>query len=443
MPEEATVVSTSRIRYGLHELAHVGVLPTDSDEERLRKATLTLIVVIIVPLATIWTVTYGTLGHWWSALIPLWYQILAATSFLVFVWNKRYLLFCFVQLLLILLLPLLMHLSLGGFAASSGVVLWSFVAPLGALLCRGTRYSIPWFVAFGLVITAAAIADPLVAQRSAGLPQWIRILFFALNLFTVSLTSFLLLQYFVRGRDVARWELDLKHQELQQEQARSEQLLLNILPEPIAGRLKAGETLIADGVPDATVLFADIVGFTSMSRRIEPEKLIVVLNDLFSSFDKLAEQHCLEKIKTIGDSYMLVGGIPEWRDDHVEAVCNMALAMQPAMRALSHDLDYALSLRIGIDTGPVVAGVIGQRKFSYDIWGDTVNTASRMATFGSPGAIQVTGNVVSRLKDQYLFQSRGAVEVKGKGMMHVYLLRGPLSAREPERTSAPAPTPAN
>jgi adenylate cyclase len=431
------VGTTATLRNLLHRVADVGVIPGDTEEERLRKATLTLIVIIIVPLATVWTITYGALGLWLGALAPFSYQILSLSSLLLFARNKNYDVFCFTQLSLILLLPFFMQIALGGFAASSGVILWSFVAPLGALLCRGTRYSIPWFMAFAGAVAISAAIDPVVTNHAAEIPRWIQILFFALNQIAVTMTAFLLLQYFVRGREQAQSALDAKNRELLLEQERSEQLLLNVLPPPIAGRLKSGERLIADRVSDATVLFADIVGFTSLTRQVSPERMISVLNELFSAFDRLATEHGLEKIKTIGDSYMLVGGLPERRPDHVEAVAEMALAMHPTMIDCSHRLDHPLSLRIGIDTGPVVAGVIGQQKFSYDTWGDTVNTASRMANYGTPNSIQVTGNVVERLHDQYLFQSRGAIKIKGKGRMPVYVLRGritgPATSNPPDR----------
>ena len=199
------------------------------------------------------------------------------------------------------------------------------------------------------------------------------------------------------------------------EQERSEQLLLNVLPAPIAARLKQGEEVIADGFPEVTVLFADLVDFTRRSQETTPERVVRILDDLFSALDDLAERHGLEKIKTIGDAYMAVGGLPEPRPDHAEAVAEMALAMREEVARHLDPGGRPLAVRIGIDTGPVVAGVIGRRKFSYDLWGDTVNTASRMESHGVAGCIQVTDRAYRRLRDSYRFERRGPIQVKGKG----------------------------
>ncbi|MGL5063816.1 MAG: adenylate/guanylate cyclase domain-containing protein [Microcoleus sp.] len=213
----------------------------------------------------------------------------------------------------------------------------------------------------------------------------------------------------------------LKALRVQQEQ--SERLLLNILPEEIANRLKRGDSTIADTFTEATVLFADIVGFTQLSSRVSPTELVAMLNDIFSTFDQLAERHGLEKIKTIGDAYMVVGGLPTPRPDCAEAIAEMALDMQQAVAEFSKTHDREFSIRIGINSGPVVAGVIGIKKFIYDLWGDTVNTASRMESHSLPGCIQVTAATYQILEDKYLFESRGSIEIKGKGLMNTYLLQ--------------------
>jgi len=210
---------------------------------------------------------------------------------------------------------------------------------------------------------------------------------------------------------------------LRVQQEQSERLLLNILPEEIANRLKRGDSTIADTFADVTVLFADIVGFTQLSSRVSPTQLVSLLNDIFSTFDNLAERHGLEKIKTIGDAYMVVGGLPIPRQDHAEAIAEMALDMQQAITDFSNTHNQAFSIRIGINSGPVVAGVIGIKKFIYDLWGDTVNTASRMESHGLPGCIQVTETTYQQLQEKYSFENRGAIEVKGKGEMTTYLLK--------------------
>ena len=234
------------------------------------------------------------------------------------------------------------------------------------------------------------------------------------------LAAVLLLGEAVRGRRA----LDAEHRLLLAERERSERLLLNVLPAPIAARLKQGEEVIADGFPEVTVLFADLVDFTRRSQETTPERVVRVLDDLFSALDQLAERHGLEKIKTVGDAYMAVGGLPQPRPDHAEAVADMALAVRGEVARHLDPGGRPLQVRIGIDTGPVVAGVIGRRKFSYDLWGDTVNTASRMESNGVPGCIQVTDRAYRRLRDRYRFERRGPVQVKGKGELVTWFLVG-------------------
>lgn len=212
--------------------------------------------------------------------------------------------------------------------------------------------------------------------------------------------------------------------QLAAEQEKSERLLLNILPKVIADRLKQNEKTIADSFPEVTVLFADIAGFTQLSARVSPQELVQLLNEIFCGFDLLVEQHSLEKIKTIGDAYMVVGGLPMPRSDHAEAIADMALDMQGEVDRFNAKHDASLSIRIGINTGPVVAGVIGTKKFIYDLWGDAVNTASRMESHGIPGYIQLTSSTYELLRDRYLVEERGTIEVKGKGEMNTYLLKG-------------------
>lgn len=221
-------------------------------------------------------------------------------------------------------------------------------------------------------------------------------------------------------QDITVRKLTLEALRYQQEQ--TEKLLLNILPEPIAERLKRQEGAIADSFNEVTVVFADIVGFTEISSQISPKELVQELNIIFSGFDQLSEKHGLEKIKTIGDAYMVVAGLPHPRVDGAEAAAEMALDMQEKIRRLSSATCQPFSIRIGMHTGPVVAGVIGIKKFSYDLWGDTVNTASRMESQGISGCIQVTTETYERLKHKYLFEERGFIKVKGKGMMKTYLL---------------------
>lgn len=222
-------------------------------------------------------------------------------------------------------------------------------------------------------------------------------------------------------------EAELRHQRDQ-----TEKLLLNILPSPIADRLKEQPGTIADNLAEVTVMFADIVGFTELSAQTSPTEMVELLNVIFSEFDHLAERHKLEKIKTIGDAYMVVGGLPNPQINHAQAIAEMALDMIDTIADFCEQTGKDLSIRIGINTGPVVAGVIGIKKFTYDLWGDTVNTASRMESHGVAGKIQLTESTYRRLQGQYNFENRGIISVKGKGEMNTYFLKSRKKLKAPE-----------
>jgi class 3 adenylate cyclase len=268
--------------------------------------------------------------------------------------------------------------------------------------------------AWALAVVAWFGGTPLIFLAVSDLPNDFatRLVYGAVSDLAL-LTAVLLLGEAVRGRRA-----------LAVEQDRSERLLLNVLPAPIAARLKQGEAVIADRFQEVTVLFVDLVDFTRSSDRSTPERVVQVLDDLFTAFDRLAERHGLEKIKTIGDAYMAVGGLPAPRPDHAQAVAEMALAVREETARHRDPSGQPLALRIGIDTGPVVAGVIGTTKFSYDLWGDTVNTASRMESQGVVGCIQVTERTYRRLGDGYRFERRGPIQIKGKGELVTWFLVG-------------------
>jgi adenylate cyclase len=407
-------VPNGRERPGLLErIALIGTTPADTDAIRAQKGALTIAVLASATLAVAWVGTYLALGLPVSAAIPFGYQVVSVIGLVLWARTKAYEPFRLSQLVLMLVLPFLLQWSLGGYAASSVVSLWALIAALGALFFYTPRDAIPWFIAFLLLTVVSGVLDPLLARHPAAIPDAVRTTFFVLNVVGASLTAYLLLRYSVRARDAA--------------QERSDQLLLNVLPRAIAERLKRQPGVIAEHHDEVTVLFADVAGFTPFVQRTPATRVVAVLNEVFSAFDELAERHGLEKIKTIGDAYMAVAGLPEARADHARAAAEMALEMQAEAKRLAGALGLDLAFRIGIDSGAVVAGVIGRRKFSYDLWGDTVNTASRMQSHGLPGRIQVTQASYERLRDAYRFEDRGEIEVKGKGRLHAYLLLGPLS----------------
>lgn len=221
------------------------------------------------------------------------------------------------------------------------------------------------------------------------------------------------------------------------ERERSDALLLNVLPGKIAERLKTSPGVIADRLDDVTIMFADVVGFTPLSAAMQPEEVVSLLNEVFSTFDRLAGELGVEKIKTIGDAYMAVGGLPEPREDHAEAIADLALGMQSAMKDIAAGAGHLVDLRIGISSGPAVAGVIGLHKFAYDLWGDTVNVAARMESHGVPGSIQVSEATYGRLRDRYELVERGEVELKGRGTVKTWFLVGRLANVDAAALSSP------
>jgi class 3 adenylate cyclase len=230
-----------------------------------------------------------------------------------------------------------------------------------------------------------------------------------------------------RLRDLERLrllQLQTEKELVEREREKSERLLLNILPSAIAGRLKGGEKSIANGHEIVSVMFADLCGFTALSRKTTPADLVSMLNGIFTAFDHIVEEHGVEKIKTIGDCYMLVGGIPLHRDDHAAAVAECALEMLDALAALNRESGTELQMRVGIHTGPVVAGVIGKIKFTYDLWGDTVNVASRMESSGQPGRVHLSEQTAEQLQGRFLLEDRGFVECKGLGAVKTFFLNG-------------------
>jgi len=392
----------------LQRLAGIGSRPTDTEEIRIQKAALVLSASTVTGLAVIWVATYLALGLPRSAAIPFVYQLVSLATLVIFARWKDYRLFRASQILVMLALPFLLQWSLGGYAASSAVSLWATVAVFGALFFYTAREALPWFVAFLVLTVASGVIDPLISPSAASIPEPVQIAFFVLNISGVTLTAYLLLQYSIRARDA--------------EHARSEGLLLNVLPRSIADRLKRQPGVIAERFEEVTVLFADIVDFTPFAERTSPEGVVGLLDSVFTAFDDLTQRHGLEKIKTIGDAYMVAGGLPEPRADHAEAVAELGLDMLDDLARVCSAAGVQLALRIGIDTGPVVAGVIGRHKFIYDLWGDTVTTASRMESHGVPGRIQVTERIRDRLAPRYLLEERGEIDLKGKGPTRVYLL---------------------
>jgi guanylate cyclase len=396
-------------------ITHIGANPSDIEDVRLQKILLIFSSLMMASLAIGWGSIYMVFDEPIAGAIPLTYSVLSFVSIFIFSRTQRYRFFRASQLLLSLLLPFFLMIALGGFASSSAVVLWSLSCPLGALVFSERRQAIGWFLAYLGLIILGAILEPF-GHISSHLTPTMRTIFYVMNLGCTSTVVFVLLQYFVKQKDRT---LNLLHIE----QDRSERLLLNILPKEIAERLKSEKCTIAQQYDQVSILFADIVNFTPMSALMTPAGIVELLNDVFSYFDTLVEKYQLEKIKTIGDCYMVAAGIPRVRSDHAKILTQMALEAQDHFAKNEH-LGKHLTFRIGINSGAVVAGVIGYMKFAYDLWGDAVNTASRMESHGVGGQVQITRATYELIKDDFRCVCGGMVNVKGKGDMEVWHVTG-------------------
>ena len=394
----------------------IGADPEDDDDLRARKALLVLISVLILPVAGLWAAFYllfrSPVG--WA---PVAYFCVLAGAIVVFSRTRNFLWLLRVGQVAILLAPTLSMIPLGGFLGAGGVGLWAILAPLGSLVFERVESAIRWYVAFAIVFLGSGIAGELVGPVSPQVPRWFTTTMLGMNITVGGAIVFTLLAVFANERRAA---LDA----LRVEQAKAEELLLNILPSSIAERLKAQTRPIADHIGSASILFADVVDFTPWSERLQPEEVVGCLDLLFSHFDGLSEDYGLEKIKTIGDCYMVAAGVPTPRPDHARALALVALDMLDAMREHDELAALGLELRIGINSGPVVAGVIGRKRFLYDLWGDAVNTASRMESHGAPGRIQITRATYDLLAGEFECESRGTIFVKGKGEIEAWYLAG-------------------
>ena len=300
----------------------------------------------------------------------------------------------------------------GGFYDTGyALPMWGLTAPLVALVNLKPRQAAYWMLLYLVSIFAVFLLSPYLHTTTYFSPRELN-LFTFLNILLGSIFIFGFLIFFILQRNEALRLLSI-------EQEKSEHLLLNILPHEIALRLKNEAGIIVNHFPGASILFADVVNFTPMSALMTPSELVQLLDEVFTYFDSLAEKYGLEKIKTIGDCYMAAAGVPTPRPDHAQALTSMALEIQEYVNR--HPIQgHQIRFRIGINSGPVVAGVIGRKKFIYDLWGDTVNTASRMESHGASGIIQVTEETYNLIKDDFQCEPRGVISVKGKGEMKVW-----------------------
>lgn len=412
----------------IDRLLNAGIAPDDSEEIRLNKSLLMLSTGLFTITTVLWVVVYSFLGRQFSTTLPFAFQILLTGNMLLYIKTRNFDFFRISQLGLFLFLPFVAQWAAGNFITTGGVILWGLLAPIGALLCA-TNQAAGWFFAW-VTLTAISgamdyyLADALLLPKPDSIAIRSSMVFFALNFIAVSAAIYLLLRYSIKEKRKVQERLEETHQQLQVEQDRAEKLLLNILPGPIAERLKNSNQPIADGFADVTVMFADIVNFTQVAANLSPGQVFSMLNQIFSAFDELADKHDLEKIKTIGDAYMVAGGLDNSRPDYAEAIADMAIDMRDTLRENFKVNALHLEIRIGIGTGPIVAGVVGKKKFIYDLWGDTVNIASRITSEGMPGMIQCDATTCRRLSASFNFAEPQTFYLKGKGDVVTYRLIG-------------------
>jgi adenylate cyclase len=397
-------------------VALVGADPNDSEDLRARKSLLVLISVLILPVSAVWGALYLALGSP-VGVVPFVYFGVLLAALLVFSRTRDFPRLLVVSQLDILLAPTVSMIPLGGFVGSSSVGIWGILAPLGALVFSEVRSAARWYAAWVVVFVGSGLAGEIAGPMRDPLPGWFTTTMLALNIVVAGTIVFTLLAVFASERRDALAALRV-------EQEKAENLLLNILPRSIADRLKARDRPIADQFESASILFADVVDFTPWSERLPASEVVGYLDHLFTHFDALAERHGLEKIKTIGDCYMVAAGVPTPRPDHARVLALMALDMLEAMGANNELGHLGLELRAGINSGPVVAGVIGRKRFLYDLWGDAVNTASRMESYGAPGRVQITRPTYELLGDEFECEPRGTITVKGKGQVETWYLIG-------------------
>ena len=384
------------------ESTHPAVEP---DDIRLRRTMLIMLAAFSSAAGIVWGAVLLVLGEpaW---VLPIGYAVLSLPA-LAFSRRTHHLeLLIWIQLFLITGIPFLLGLGLGGYVGSGATVLWAFLGPIGAIIFLGRKQAVGFLIVFLALLIALAIAHPTL-EANNGLPDWAVLMFFVLNIGAASAVTFGLFRYFVtENRRI--------HELLEIEQDKSEALLSNVLPAAIADVLKDSDETVAEQYDSVSILFADVVGFTPLAESLSANELVETLNSVFTRFDELVTISKAEKIGTIGDSYMVVAGAPDRHADHADVLAHLALEMMAVVEKSTSATAPDLQFRMGINTGPVIAGVIGTTRLQYDVWGDTVNLASRFESHGLPGKIQIGPSTHAVIRDRFRCSHRGTIDIKGK-----------------------------
>lgn len=384
---------------------------SDTDEIRLQKATIFLVSASCCVAGCLWTLMYALVFGWGlTTFLPLSFVIVVGAALMAAHITKNHRYAVYAQIICIIYITSFIQWSIGGVFDSGFVMAWAFCGPIAALIFFPLRKSFVWLGLYLLNLIITVVFDGFFASHGYTVASGTRLMFFIMNLGVSSLVVFLFASYFVAAATTER--------------RRADSLLLNILPREIASRLKAGEEPIADHFDSASVLFVDMVGSTPLFADMAPADVVDWLNEVFSMFDHLVEKYGLEKIRTIGDNYMVAGGVPVRRPDHAQACAALALEMIAGLARLAPRNGKRMAFRFGIHSGPMVAGVIGKRKFQYDLWGDTVNLASRMESQGEVGRVHVSAATHKLIENEFECISRGTLAIKGKGEMQTWFVAG-------------------
>ena len=385
-------------------------LPEDKESIHIRKTTITLISLALIPMNLVWTASFFSLGLDLVAGINLTTGIMITAAVVFLFWTRNFRAYLNITIFIAMVYSVGLHISLGGIVNSGVSFAAALLGPLGASILLNRRNTYVWATVFVVAFTILLALDEVIAIEAPDLPANFGTIngFFGISMLTfLSITMTL---YLVRQLEIA--------------QDRADGLLFNMLPRKVAAQLKEKPGKIADAYESASILFADIVGFTSLTNELKPTEMIDFLNMVYSHFDILVEKHGAEKIRTIGDNYMVAAGVPMPRSDHAQALAYLGLDMLEFCENMKLVGNRKLEFRIGINSGSLVAGVIGSNKFQYDIWGDAVNIASRMESHGLPGKIQVTKETYELIKTDFALMPRETITVKGKGELQTWFLEG-------------------
>ena len=386
-------------------------LPHDSETRRSQKTISTILLFIGSIFSILNVVNNLSLGLTTVAIVyGVWAIIVLSAGVLILLFPRLWLLLFSAMLIGVSAVTLAAHVTSGGFQSGLEAIVWMLQVPIGAALFIGPRFTIISLLIYILAVIAAALLEPFAQSIAPDLALNTRMQIAAGNMILMGILATAASLYLLKQVNYFR--------------RRADKLLLNVLPGPIALRLKESSETIADGYSAVTVLFADIVGSTPLFSDLEPAEAVDWLNEVFTMFDGLVKKYGLEKIRTIGDNYMVASGVPTPRADHAQAIAYFALDMLRGLQKIPPRHGKRLDFRVGVNSGPLVAGVIGQTKYHYDIWGDTVNTASRMESHGEAGKVQISDATYELLKNEFECVSRGAISIKGKGEMETWFLLG-------------------